>query len=122
MRSAVERGEEHARRAGHRFNLIVRALPQDPSSGMTVDELLARLKRIGYREDFDQLGTDLAVLLERGEISSSLADGRAVYWVLPKGLFEARKRVALIKLHNAEISEEDLQALEEIARRGKVPP
>jgi len=42
-----------------------------------------------------------------------------VYWVLGKGMFETRKRTALIKLHNMEITEEDLKALEGLAQIGR---
>ncbi len=45
--------------------------------------------------------------------------GAAVYWATEKGMFETRKRAALIRLHNVEITEEDLVELERLARRGR---
>ncbi len=110
---------EFQKRAGHRFNLITRSLPKDAASAVQADELLQRLKRLGYPEGIEQLKVDLGALIKRGEISISDAGGKEAYYVLPKGIFETRKRTALIRIHNVDISEEDLELLEQISRRGK---
>lgn len=111
--------EEFARRTGHRFNLIVRTLPASEDEAFPMEALHEKLVRRGYGEGVDQLAVDVGALVKRGEVSFSLMSGAAVYWATAKGLFEARKRSALIRLHNVEISEEDLAALERLARKGK---
>lgn len=114
-------GEEFARRTGHRFNIIIKSLPSDPSSGMTFEDLLPKLQKLGYRESQDQLKIDLSALQNRQEIGSSLINGKTAYVALPKGLFESRKRSTLIKLHNMDITEEELKVLEKIARKAPSP-
>ncbi|MBM5805272.1 MAG: hypothetical protein FJZ49_04315 [Candidatus Verstraetearchaeota archaeon] len=111
--------EEFIRRSGHRFNLIVKSLPRDESSAIPMDILLEKLKRLGYKEDLDQLAVDVGALVKRGELSFSIVGGRAVYWALEKGIFETRKRSALIKLHNMDLTEEDLEVLEGLAHKSK---
>ena len=112
------KGEEFARRTGHRFNVIIKSLPTDQPSAMLAGALFEKLQKFGYKERLDQLNTDLYALIERKEIGSSSVEGKTTYWVLPHGLFETRKRSALIKLHNMDISEEELKSLERIARIG----
>jgi hypothetical protein len=111
--------EEFIRRSGHRFNLIVRSLPQDEASAIPMDVLLERLKKVGYKENLDQLAIDVGALVKRGELSLSIVAGRAVYWTLEKGLLETRKRSALIKLHNMELTEGDIKVLEELAQKSR---
>jgi len=111
--------EEFVRRTGHRFNIIVTTLPTSEDEAIPMEALHERLVQRGYREGIDQLAVDIGALVKRGEVSFSLMSGAAVYWVMEKGLLEARKRAALIKLHNMEISEEDLVELERLARKGK---
>ena len=111
--------EEFVRRSGHRFNLIVRSLPQDEAYAIPMDVLLEKLRKLGYKEDLDQLAIDVGALVKRGELSFSIVAGRAVYWALGKGLLESRKRALLIKLHNMDLTEEDLKVLERLAHKGK---
>jgi len=111
--------EEFRRRTGHRFNQIIRALPKSESEAVPMGILLEKLSKIGYKESLDQLAVDVSALVKRGEVAFSLVSGKAVYWVLGKGMFETRKRTALIKLHNMEITEEDLKALEGLAQIGR---
>lgn len=111
--------EEFSRRTGHRFNLIIRALPKSEPQAVPMDNLLENLSKFGYKESLDQLAVDVSALVKRGEVAFSLVSGKAVYWVLEKGLFETRKRTALIKLHNIELTEEDLKALEGLAQKGR---
>ncbi len=82
---------------------------------------MQKLRRIGYSEDMNQLQIDLGALLKRGEIAvaEAVTDGKNAYYVLPKGIYETRKRTALIRLHNVDVSEADLELLEQISRRGK---
>jgi hypothetical protein len=108
-------GEEFARRTGHRFNIIIKSLPSEPSSGISFEDLLPKLQKLGYRESQDQLKIGLSALQNRQEIGSSLINGKTAYVALPKGLFESRKRSTLIKLHNIDITEEELKVLEKIA-------
>lgn len=112
-------GEEHARRAGHRFNIIVKALPGNEDEALPMESIQALLAKRGYGGDLDGLAVDIGALVKRGEVAFSLMSGAAVYWVTERGRFEARKRIALMKLHNADISEEELAELERLARRGK---
>lgn len=107
--------DEFQRRTGHRFNLIIKSLPAAESNAITMDMLFERLKKIGYLESPDQLSVDVSALIKRKEIAQSASGEGALYWVLEKGLFEIRKRKALIKIHNMELSEDDLKALEAIA-------
>lgn len=111
-------GEEFQKRAGHRFNLIIRSMPKLSSEAITAEALLQKIQRLGYLESLDQLKIDLSALKKRGEVSAAAEDGDA-YYVLPKGIFETRKRTALIRIHNLEICEADLDLLEAISRRGK---
>ncbi|MDI9644891.1 MAG: hypothetical protein QFX35_06715 [Candidatus Verstraetearchaeota archaeon] len=104
-------------RAGHRFNQIIRSLPGDASLGLTIEELLLKLKPLGYRGGIEGLKVDLQELIRRGEVASSQEEGKTVYWCLPRGKIELRKRTVLIRLHNLELREEDIEALEEVARR-----
>lgn len=104
-------------RAGHRFNQIIKNLPEDPSSGITIEELLLRLRSSGYQGGIAGLRVDLQELMRRGEVGSSQKEGRTVYICLQRGRLELRKRSALIKLHNLELSEQDIEVLEEVARR-----
>ena len=112
-------GEEFIRRSGHRFNLIIKSLPSAESSAISIEELLKRVKKIGYKESSDQLLIDLSALIKRNEVVESIIKGNSQYWSLPRGLFELRKRVLLIRLHNMELTEEDIAALEKIARKTK---
>lgn len=111
--------QEFARRTGHRFNIIVKSLPTREYEAIPMEALHERLSKRGYREGLDQLAVDVGALVRRGEVAFSLMGGAAAYWVTERGLFEARKRTALIKLHNAEISEGDLLELERLARKGR---
>ncbi|MBC7121047.1 MAG: hypothetical protein H5T33_05680 [Candidatus Methanosuratus sp.] len=104
-------------RTGHRFNHIVKTLPDDPSNGLTIEELLLKLRKTGYRGGIEGLRVDLQELLRRGEVTSFDQDGKLVYWRLPRGRLEYRKRSALIKLHNMELTEEDVRKLEEIVEK-----
>jgi len=121
MIGAKGRGDEHARRAGHRFNIIVKALPKSEDEALPMESIQALLAKRGYGGGIDELAMDIGALVKRGEVSFSLMSGSAVYWATAKGIFEARKRAALMKLHNADISEEDLIGLERLAKRGKTP-
>jgi hypothetical protein len=113
-------GEEFQKRAGHRFNLITRSLPKEPKGAIQLEPLLQKLMRIGYSEGMSQLQVDLGALQKRGEVAAAAAsDGKDAYYLLPKGVYESRKRIALIRLHNVEVSEADLELLEQISRRGK---
>jgi hypothetical protein len=112
--------EEFTRRTGHRFNLIVKSLPLDEASAIPMDVLLDKLKKLGYKEGLDQLAVDVGALIKRGELSFSIVAGRAVYWALVKGLLETRKRSALIKLHNMDLTEEDLRVLEGLAQKSRL--
>lgn len=94
-------------------------MPKAPSEAITADALLQKIQRLGYLESLDQLSVDLNTLKKRGEISSAAIEGKDAYYVLPKGIFETRKRAALIRIHNLEICESDLDLLEQISRRGK---
>lgn len=111
--------EEFVRRSGHRFNIIVKTLSTSEDEAIPMETLHQKLVQRGYREGIDQLAVDVGALVKRGEVSFSLMSGSAVYWATAKGLFEVRKRAALIRLHNLEISEEDLAELERLARKGK---
>jgi hypothetical protein len=111
--------QEFARRTGHRFNIIVKTLPTSEDEAIPMEVLHGKLLKRGYREGIDQLAVDVGALVKRGEVSFSLMSGTAVYWVMEKGLFEARKRAALIRLHNMEISEENLAELERLVKKGK---
>lgn len=111
--------EEFGRRTGHCFNLIIRTLPKSEPEAVPMDILLEKLSKFGYKESLDQLAVDVSALIKRGEVAFSLVSGKAVYWVLEKGLFETRKRTALIKLHNMELIEEDLKTLEGLTQKGR---
>lgn len=119
MAGAKASGDEHAKRAGHRFNIIVRALPTTEDEALPIGSLHSLLSRRGYGGGIDELAVDIGALVKRGEVTFSLMSGTAVYWATEKGRFESRKRVALMKLHNADISEEDLVELERLAKRAK---
>jgi hypothetical protein len=107
--------EEFIRRTGHRFNLIMESLPSEESSAISMNALLDRVKRIGYKEVPEQLSVDVNALIKRKEVATALINGEQLHWKLPKGSFEVRKRRLLIKLHAMELTEEDLAALEKIA-------
>jgi hypothetical protein len=111
--------EEFVRRSGHRFNLIIRSLPQDEATAIPMGTLLEKLTKIGYKENLDQLAIDVGALVKRGEVSFSTVGGKAVYWALGRGLFETRKRSTLIRLHNMELTEEDLKILEGLALKSR---
>ena len=113
---------EFSGRTGHRFNLIIKALPRSETEAVPLDLLLKRLERLGYMGELDQLALDVSNLVQRSEVAFTLAEGHAVYWALERGLFETRKRAALIKLHNIEMTEEDLKVLESLARKGNAKP
>jgi hypothetical protein len=120
MIGAKGRGDEHARRAGHRFNIIVKTIPKNEDEALPMESIHALVIKRGYGSGIDELAMDIGALVKRGEVSFSLMSGAAVYWATEKGLFEARKRVALMKLHNADISENDLVELERLAKREKI--
>ncbi|MDI9609599.1 MAG: hypothetical protein QFX34_04885 [Candidatus Verstraetearchaeota archaeon] len=109
-------------RTGHRFNHIIRSLPEDPSGGMTIEELLLKLRATGYRGGIEGLRVDLQELLRRGEVGHSQQEGKNVYWCLPRGKLEFRKRSALIRLHNMELSEDEIRKLEEIVEKRNSAP
>lgn len=109
-------------RTGHRFNHIIRSLPEDPSGGMTIEELLLKLRATGYRGGIEGLRVDLQELLRRGEVGHSQQEGKNVYWCLPRGKLEFRKRSALIRLHNMELSEDEIRRLEEIVEKRNSAP
>ncbi|MEM2125165.1 MAG: hypothetical protein QXX77_08440 [Candidatus Methanosuratincola sp.] len=109
-------------RTGHRFNHIIRSLPEDPSGGMTIEELLLKLRATGYRGGIEGLRVDLQELLRRGEVGQSQQEGKNVYWCLPRGKLEFRKRSALIRLHNMELSEDEIRKLEEIVEKRNSAP
>jgi hypothetical protein len=111
--------EEFTRRSGHRFNLIIRALPKNETEAVSMGTLFEKLSKFGYKESLDQLAVDVSALVRRREVAFSLVSGKAEYWALDKGLFETRKRTALIKLHNMELTEEDLKVLEGLTQKGK---
>lgn len=104
-------------RTGHRFNHIIKSLPDDPSRGITIEELLLKLRATGYRGGIEGLKVDLQELIRRGEVGQSELEGKNVYWCLPRGGLEFRKRSALIRLHNMELSEDEISRLEEIVER-----
>jgi hypothetical protein len=108
---------EFAQRTGHRFNLIIKSLPTSESGAIGFAALYEKLKKLGYVESQDQLSTDMKALATRGEIMSAGVGGDAKYWASEKGRFEVRKRTALIKLHNMDLTEEDVKLLEEIAQK-----
>jgi hypothetical protein len=112
-------GEEFVRRSGHRFNLIIRSLPLAESLAISIEELLERVKKIGYKESPDQLRIDISALIKRNEVAESSLKGKSYYWSLPKGQNELRKRILLIRLHNMELTEEDIATLETIVRKSK---
>lgn len=109
-------------RTGHRFNHIIRSLPEDPSGGLTIEELLLKLRATGYRGGIEGLRVDLQELLRRGEVGHSQQEGKNVYWCLPRGKLEFRKRSALIRLHNMELSEDEIRRLEEIVEKHTSAP
>jgi hypothetical protein len=119
MTCAKGRKDEHARRTGHRFNIIVKALPTSEDEALPMESIHGLLAKRGYGGSIDELSMDIGALVKRGEVTFSLMSGAAVYWTTERGLLETRKRVALMKLHNADISEEDLIELERLAKRGK---
>lgn len=121
MTGATVKANEHASRTGHRFNVIMKALPTSEDEALPMGSIHALLAKRGYGGDIDELSMDIGALVKRGEVTFSLMSGAAVYWATDKGRFESRKRVALMKLHNADISEEDLAELERLAKRGKAP-
>ena len=112
-------GEEFIRRSGHRFNLIIKSLPSAESSAISIEELLERVKKIGYKESSDQLLIDLSALIKRNEVAESIIKGNSQYRSLPRGLIELRKRILLIRLHTMELTEEDIATLETIVRKSK---
>ncbi len=117
-----EHSKEFAGRTGHRFNMIIKTLPTTEEEALPMEALHRELRDRGYAGGIDQLAVDVGALVRRGEVSFSLMSGAAVYWATEKGLFETRKRAALIRLHNVEITEEDLVKLERLARRGRAKP
>ena len=104
-------------RTGHRFNHIIKSLPDDPSQGLTIEELLLKLRVTGYRGGIEGLRVDLQELIRRGEVGQSEQEGKNVYWCLPRGRLELRKRSALIRLHNMELGEDEIRKLEEIVEK-----
>lgn len=112
-------GEEFIRRSGHRFNLIIRALPTTENSAISFDELFEKVKKLGYKENPDQFLIDLSALIKRKEIGEVSREGKVHYWAFPRGMKELRKRQLLIRLHNMDLSDEDLDALEKIAKKSK---
>ncbi|MEJ5293023.1 MAG: hypothetical protein WHS82_05435 [Candidatus Methanosuratincola sp.] len=101
-------------RTGHRFNHIIKSLPDDPSDGLTIEELLLKLRATGYRGGIEGLKVDLQELIRRGEVGQSEQEGKNVFWCLQRGRLEFRKRSALIRLHNMELTEDEIRRLEEI--------
>lgn len=108
---------EFARRTGHRFNIVIKSLPSSESNAITMEALSSKLQKIGYSEGEEQLTTDIAALMGRGEVCTCVRDGKTLFWATEKGLLETRKRQLLIKLHNMVLTEEDLKVLESIAQR-----
>ncbi len=104
-------------RTGHRFNHIIKSLPDDPSRGLTIEELLLKLRTTGYRGGIESLKVDLHELIRRGEVGQFEQEGKNVYFCLPRGRLEFRKRSALIRLHNMELNEDDIRRLEEIVNQ-----
>ena len=111
--------DEFSRRTGHRFNLIIKSLPAKQSDAVSIEDLHAKLKKLGYVETEDQLVTDVSALMGRNEVSTCGSGSKKLYYTTERGHFETRKRTALIMLHNMEISEEDLKIIENIAHKKK---
>lgn len=106
---------EFSGRTGHRFNQIIRILPDSQQEGLTIEEILLKVRGAGYKGGIEGLRVDIQELMRRGEVASGDHDGKVVYWRLPRGVLEHRKRAALIRLHNMELNEEDVRRLEAIA-------
>jgi len=114
-----QHGNEFVRRSGHRFNVIIRSLPMSENKAVPMGALHEKLLLGGYRKNIDQLTTDVGALVKRGEVASGLMGSTAVYWATDKAALETRKRLALIRLHNVEISEADLVELERLLKKDR---
>ncbi len=113
----------HESRAGHRFNRIIEALPHDALSAIPFEKIYGRLKALGDAPSREHLALDLNVLVARNEISyTTLPNDERVYWALPRGLFESRKRSLLMRLHNMRLTEKELEELERIVVSHREPP
>ncbi len=109
---------EARQRTGHRFNIIVKNLPEKSEAALTFNELLKMVKTNGYVGGKAVLKENLDALEKRKEIATKAdPDGTKKYYATKRGKTEIRKRIALIKLHIAELSQEDIIVLEKIAEK-----
>lgn len=105
-------------RTGHKFNIIIKNLPDKSDAALTFTELLKQVKANGYVGGKSELQENLSALERRKEIAVKVdQDGTKKYRATQRGRIEYRKRIALIKLHIAELSEEDINALEKMAEK-----
>ncbi len=109
---------EAKQRTGHRFNIIVKNLPEKSDTALTFNELLKKIKASGYVGGKAVLEENLNALERRKEIAvKAEPSGTKKYHVTARGRIEYRKRIALIKLHIAELSQEDIAVLEKMAEK-----
>jgi len=113
---------ELRQRTGHRFNIIIKSLPENSDSAITYNELLRRVEAGGYLGGKNELAENLDALERRKEIGViSGSEGIKRYWATKRGKRENRKRVALIMLHTVELTEDEIIALEKMAQTKRQP-
>ena len=113
---------EIRQRTGHRFNIIIKNLSEDSNSAITFDELLKRVEAGGYLGGEIELKENLGALEKRKEINVNIeSDGTKKYLATKRGKMENRKRIAIIKLHSAELTEEEIITLEKMADAERQP-
>lgn len=113
--------DEIRQRTGHRFNIVIQSLPEDSGASITFEELFRRVKTKEFVGNQDELAENLDALEKRKEIGVKIEpDQTKRYWATARGKLETRKRVALIKLHTQELTEDEVAALEKMASRPKV--
>lgn len=112
---------EARQRTGHRFNIIIKNLPEERDTALTFNELLKKVKANGYVGGKAVLEENLGALEKRKEIAVKAdSDGTKKYYATARGKTEFRKRIALIKLHIAELSQEEIIVLEKMAEKSRV--
>lgn len=105
-------------RTGHKFNIIIKNLPEKSDAAVAFNELLKQVKVNGYVGGKAELQENLNALERRKEIAAKAdPDGTKKFYVTSRGKAEYRKRIAIIKLHVAELSEDDIVALEKMAEK-----
>jgi hypothetical protein len=113
---------EIRQRTGHRFNIIIKNLPENSDSAITFDELLRRVEVNAYLGGEIELTENLDALEKRREIGVIVdPNGTRRYWATGRGRMENRKRIALIKLHTAELTEAEIATLEKMAQTKRHP-